>query len=57
MQNVRGTYQLRKQIFKKEYDWESLFDLERDIIEAVEESDLDGEFTGTITVTIKYEED
>jgi len=46
-----------KKIFKETYNWESCYDLERDIFEAIEEMMIDhgGEWPGTIKVTIKYD--
>jgi len=49
-------------VFQKRYDWESLYDLESDMIEAFNDSNpkmegIPGEFTGTIIVTMTYEED
>lgn len=44
-----------KIIFKKEYrGFESAGDIERDISEMWEDSDLTGEFEGTIVVTVEY---
>jgi hypothetical protein len=52
---------MNRVIFIKEYCWESLNDLERDVSEALDEDynallskGLPGEFTGTIKVTIEY---
>ena len=48
---------MSKVIFEKEYNWESSFDFERDLTEALEElQDKEGdEWQGTIKVTIEYE--
>ncbi len=45
-----------KKIFESTYNWEELYDLERDVSEAIEWNDeLAGEFPGTIKVTIEYD--
>jgi hypothetical protein len=41
-------------IFNRAYDWNSLSDLERDVMEAVEDSGLPGEYTGEIRVVMTY---
>lgn len=42
----------------KEYSWESSPDMERDIVEVIDDSNIlmndDGEFNGTIRVTVEY---
>lgn len=46
-------------VFEKEYyGFESLYDMERDVSEAIEYSDvkIPGEFQGTIKVTITYDD-
>jgi len=51
----------KEQIFllQKDYSWEELSDLERDVYEAVEYNDYDipGEYEGTIRVTMEYIEE
>jgi len=45
-----------KKIFESTYNWEELYDLERDVSEAIQWNDeLAGEFPGTIKVTIEYD--
>lgn len=44
------------ELINKAYAWEEINDLERDIMEAIEDSGLPGEFTGTIRVIMTYEE-
>lgn len=48
-----------EKIFEKTYNWEELCDLERDVSEAIEwnEEIPNGEFPGTIKVTIEYYRD
>ena len=58
---------MSKPIFKKEYDGESLYDLSRDIAEAIDETynpaaaeipkDEHGFQKGTFVVTIEWKED
>ena len=50
---------MSKTLLDKNYDWESLFDVERDVYEAIEYGDFseDEEFKGTIKIVITYEED
>lgn len=42
-----------KKLLDKTYDWESLYDLQRDVHEAIEDN-VSGEFKGTVKVTIEY---
>lgn len=43
---------------KTYYGFESAFDIERDVTEAIEEiSDKEPEFSGDITITITYKEE
>jgi hypothetical protein len=48
---------MNKIIFEKTYNWESSYDLERDISEAIEETtEIEGgEWPGTIKITIEYD--
>ena len=41
-------------LLQKEYGWEDLSDLGRDVVEAVEDSGLPGEFKGVIELTIRH---
>lgn len=45
-----------KPFFKKEYNWESLYDLDRDMAELFDEPGAPegGEFKGTIKVVVTY---
>lgn len=51
---------MKKEIFTKEYDWESLYDFWRDMHECLDPNlnpkmvDIDGEFPGTIKVEVSY---
>ncbi len=50
---------MKHTIFEKEYyGFESIYDLERDVSEAIEYSDVDipAEFQGTIKVTMVYDD-
>lgn len=47
-----------QKLLEKDYSWEELSDLERDVSEAIEYSDpkIPGEFKGIIRVVITYKE-
>lgn len=47
---------MSRKIFEKRYDGETLFDIERDISEAVEGIQTDEEGTVTVTITWKPKE-
>ena len=47
---------MKKLLLDKDYDWESLADLQRDIYE-LDFGDIPGEFKGTVNVKIVYTED
>lgn len=50
-------------LFVKEYCWEDLYDLQRDMGEVLDErlnpeaADIPGEYTGVIKVTVEYIEE
>lgn len=50
---------MTKIILEKTYNWESSYDLERDISEAIEEHSQseNGEWPGRIRITIEYDPD
>ena len=41
-------------IMNREYSWEELADLERDVSEAISDAPIPGEYEGTIRVAIVY---
>ena len=45
---------MAKVIFKKDYDWESSYDLPRDVHEALNILDIKGEFDGKIRILITH---
>jgi len=50
------------EIFKKDYNWEELYDFERDLTECLDpdfndKAPKDGEFKGSIKVTVEYLEE
>jgi len=44
-------------LMEREYSWEELADLERDVSEAISEGPFPGEFSGRVVVKITYEGD
>jgi len=50
-------------VFQREYDWESIIDVEENIFDAINDSDVvpddagDGGFPGTLRVTVEYIEE
>lgn len=48
---------MNKIIFKKTYNWESSYDIERDVLEAIEETEQvkGDEWPGTIKIIIEYD--
>lgn len=43
-----------KVILKKTYDWNSYIDISEDIDQALNETDLPGEFEGELILTLEY---
>ena len=42
------------ELFNKKYDWEGLYDLGRDVLEAVEGSGVPDEYEGVIQVVMTF---
>lgn len=46
-----------EQILKKSYSYEEIIDLEEDIYEAMDRTNIPGDYEGLLTITVTYSED